>query len=170
LTDKYLDFELEQILPISDDSEEDLKVLSASFAGGYLLILRSDSSIAVFDESSGEIEALDVGENIAKSKWLSACLYKPTSSKADADEAATLAFCLSPEGGLRIYELPNLEQPAYATEGLPYLPTFLSLEFAPRRFAARVRETLTEVLVADIGDATSKTPYLIVSYQRSRSF
>jgi cleavage and polyadenylation specificity factor subunit 1 len=41
------------------------------------------------------------------------------------------------------------------------VPPVLSADYAARRSAAR--ETLTELIVADLGDSVSKTPYLIVS-------
>lgn len=41
------------------------------------------------------------------------------------------------------------------------MPPVLSSDYAARRSAAR--ETLTEMLVADLGDEISKLPYLIVS-------
>jgi cleavage and polyadenylation specificity factor subunit 1 len=49
----------------------------------------------------------------------------------------------------------------YVAEGLCFVPPVLSADYAARRSAAR--ETLTEILVADLGDSVSKTPYLIVS-------
>ena len=42
------------------------------------------------------------------------------------------------------------------------MPPVLSADYAARRSAAR--ETLTEILVADIGDTISKSPYLIVNF------
>jgi hypothetical protein len=41
------------------------------------------------------------------------------------------------------------------------VPPVLSADYAARRSAAR--ETLTEILVADLGDEISTSPYLIVS-------
>lgn len=49
----------------------------------------------------------------------------------------------------------------YIAEGLSYIPPTLSSDYIARRLA--VRETLIEILVADLGDATTKSPYLIVS-------
>jgi cleavage and polyadenylation specificity factor subunit 1 len=61
----------------------------------------------------------------------------------------------------QVFELPNLEQPVYSTEALPFLPGTISDSFVPRRYATK--ETLAEILVADIGDSIVKSPYLIVS-------
>ena len=60
----------------------------------------------------------------------------------------------------QIFELPNLEKAVYEAPSLSVLSPVLSTESAPRRAAGR--ETLTELLFADIGDEVAKTPYLIV--------
>lgn len=62
---------------------------------------------------------------------------------------------------IQIYALPDLSTPVYSTEGLCYIPPLLTPEWVVRRGAAK--ETVTEILVADLGDAISKTPHLIVS-------
>lgn len=59
-----------------------------------------------------------------------------------------------------MFELPDLSTPVYVAEALCYLPPTLVPDVAPRRAAAR--ETLTELMVADIGDAFSSNPYLMV--------
>ena len=60
----------------------------------------------------------------------------------------------------QIFELPNLENAVYEAPSLSVLSPVLTTESAPRRAAGR--ETLTELLFADIGDEVAKTPYLIV--------
>jgi len=62
---------------------------------------------------------------------------------------------------VEIYALPDLSKSVYVAEGLCFVPPVLSADYAARRSAAR--ETLTEILVADLGDSVSKSPYLIVS-------
>lgn len=44
------------------------------------------------------------------------------------------------------------------------MPPVLSADYAARRSAAR--EIITELIVADLGDEVSKSPYLIVSTMR----
>lgn len=61
----------------------------------------------------------------------------------------------------QIYGLPDLEKPLYVAEGLSSIPPLLSPEFVVRRAAAK--ETLTEIMVANLGDESQKSPYLIVS-------
>lgn len=61
---------------------------------------------------------------------------------------------------IQIFELPNLEQPVYVAPDMSFLPPVLSSDRASRRAAGK--DTLTEILFADLGDKTSKSPYLIV--------
>lgn len=63
---------------------------------------------------------------------------------------------------LQIFRLPNLQKPVYSTDGLSFLPPFLSTEFTIRRSSAK--ESLTEILVVELGDLTHKSPYLIVGH------
>jgi cleavage and polyadenylation specificity factor subunit 1 len=62
---------------------------------------------------------------------------------------------------MEVFELPNLKSAIYSTDGLPSLPGLITDEFVPRRNAAK--EAITDVVIAYIGDLTSKSPYLIVS-------
>lgn len=56
------------------------------------------------------------------------------------------------------------EQPSFIAEGLGFLPSLLTADYVARRGAAKA--TITEILAADIGDSTSKSPHLIVSFPR----
>jgi cleavage and polyadenylation specificity factor subunit 1 len=62
--------------------------------------------------------------------------------------------------GRQIYRLPELSKPVYVAEGLSYIPPGLSADYATRKGTAK--EVLTEILVADLGDTTHKSPHLIV--------
>ncbi|KAL9093951.1 MAG: hypothetical protein Q9165_003874 [Trypethelium subeluteriae] len=151
------DFGLEQILPILDESSDaELKVVSTSFADPYLFIRRDDSGIMILKaDERGEIDELDKAEFISKNKWVSGSLYRTTDSND-----STLLYLLGADGGLKIFDLPDLSVPIYSVASLSYLPTVLVPGEAPRRSAAR--EQLAEVLVADLGDVPSKSPHLIV--------
>jgi cleavage and polyadenylation specificity factor subunit 1 len=94
-----LDFSLEQIIPAIDEvTGEELKIIGASFCDPYLLLLRDDSSITIFQiNSSGELDELERGDELLSSPWLSASVYK-----SDATKGKPLAFCLTAEGGLRV--------------------------------------------------------------------
>ena len=58
--------------------------------------------------------------------------------------------------------MPNLTKPVYLAEGLSFLPPFLSSDFTARRSSAK--EALTEIMVAELGDAIHRSPYLIVRF------
>lgn len=62
---------------------------------------------------------------------------------------------------VQIYRLPNLRKPVYVAEGLSFLPPFLSKDFTVRR--SNAREKLKELVIAEVGDLTHKSPYLVVS-------
>lgn len=60
----------------------------------------------------------------------------------------------------KVYALSDLTTPLYIAEGLSYLPPILSADYAARRGTSR--ETLKEILIADLGDNTYSYPYLVV--------
>ena len=60
----------------------------------------------------------------------------------------------------QIFELPDLSKPVCSYEGFGFLPPSLSSDFVPRRTTGK--ETLTEIIVADIGDEVAKLTCLIV--------
>lgn len=64
---------------------------------------------------------------------------------------------------MQVFELPDLQQPVYNAPQLSFLPPVLSSDNSPRR--ATGKETLTDILFADLGDSISRSPYLIVSVQ-----
>ncbi len=71
-------------------------------------------------------------------------------------QCSTLLTILS-----QIFRLPSLEQQVYKADGLAFLPPFLTPDFSVRR--TQVKEDLVELLVTDLGDASHKAPYLVVS-------
>ncbi|PSN69708.1 protein CFT1 [Corynespora cassiicola Philippines] len=146
---------LEDLLSTEDEeSGEELKIINASFADPYLLILRDDSSVKIFKASgTGEVEEVEAGA-LSETNWLSASLFKSSAT------SEIFAFLLTPEGALHVYAMSNLEEPSYVAEGLGFLPPFLTPEYAARRSTAKA--AITEILAADLGDLTSKAPHLII--------
>ncbi|KAF2118574.1 CPSF A subunit region-domain-containing protein [Lophiotrema nucula] len=137
--------------PDGEDGEE-LKIINASFADPYLLVLRDDSTLKIFRaDANGDIEELET--SLTGQTWLSASLYK---SSVDSE---VYAFLLTAEQGLRVYAMSNLEEPSYVAEGLGFLPPILTADYKQR--ASSAKETLTEIIAADLGDSVSKSPYLI---------
>jgi cleavage and polyadenylation specificity factor subunit 1 len=151
------DLGLSQIIPmIDEETEEELKIAHTSFCDPYLLVLRDDSSVQVLQvEKSGDVEPLDPGEEIlTESTWLSGCAY---SGKLTNDQA--VVFLLREDGSLHTFSLPDLK-PIFTAPNLSHLPPILYTENTQRRVGAR--ETLTELIVADIGPVDASDPYLIL--------
>jgi len=146
---------LSQIIPMVDeDTDAELKVVAVSFWDPYVLVLRDDSSIQVLKiDRSGDVEPLDDTESSKSGKWLSGCLYAGDMTGGDV-----CAFLLAEDCAVRVLRLPDLEM-CYVAQTLPFLPPVLAADTPQRRGG---RETLTELLVADLGSAEVKQPYMIV--------
>lgn len=61
----------------------------------------------------------------------------------------------------QVYSLADLSNPVFVAEALTSIPPFLSADFVVRKGASK--ESIAEILVADLGDVVSQSPYLIVS-------
>ncbi|KAK4242676.1 CPSF A subunit region-domain-containing protein [Achaetomium macrosporum] len=167
------DFGLSQIVPMLDEETgAEPRAISASIADPFLLIIRDDSSVFVAQiDSSNELEELaKEDQTLATTKWLTGCLYADTDGafaeepveKGAKPAQSVLMFLLSASGALHIYRLPELSKPVYVAEGLSYIPPGLSADYATRKGTAK--EILTEILVADLGDTTHKSPHLILRH------
>ncbi|GKT64611.1 CPSF A subunit region [Colletotrichum tofieldiae] len=167
------DLGLSQILPMLDEETgAEPRVISASIADPYLLLVRDDSSIMVAQiDNNCELEEVEKQDDtILSTKWLAGCLYTDTTGlfapvrtdKGTPEGQNIFVFLLSAAGALYIYALPNLSKPVYVAAGLTYVPPFLSADYAVRR--GTVQETLTELLVADLGDTTATSPFLILRH------
>lgn len=85
-----------------EESGAELRIINTSFADPYLLVLRDDSSVKIFKAvEGGEVEEIE-NEGLSQTQWMSGCLYKSTAT------VETLAFLLTPEGGLRVCRFVNL--------------------------------------------------------------
>ncbi|KAG4415318.1 hypothetical protein IFR04_011522 [Cadophora malorum] len=165
------DLGLAQILPMYDeDTGAEPQIVSASFADPFLLLFRDDASIFVAQcDDNNELEEIEREDDaLLTTKWLTGCLYTDTmgvfapfqSDKGQSSGENVMMFLLSSTGALHIYALPDLSKAVYVAEGLCFVPPVLSADYAARRSAAR--ETITELIVADLGDEVSKSPYLIL--------
>ncbi|KAL3958333.1 hypothetical protein ACCO45_006495 [Purpureocillium lilacinum] len=158
------DLGLAQILPMLDEETgAEPRVMSASIVDPYLLLIRDDGSVFIAQiDSSNELE--EVEKTGLQSKWVSGCLYNDAAGAFQLGQPAEtiMMFLLNASGALhvscfgdpwwamltiQVYALPDLSKPV--------------LCFA-RRGASK--ESVSEILVADLGDAVSKTPYLIVRH------
>ncbi|KAK3393663.1 CPSF A subunit region-domain-containing protein [Podospora didyma] len=167
------DLRLNQIIPMLDEETgAEPRAVSASIADPYLLLVRDDSSVFFAQiDNNNEIEELEKEDNaLIATKWLTGCIYtdtdgvfaENTTQKGAKPVESIVAFLLSTTGALHIYRLPDLTKPIYVAEGLSYIPPGLSVDYAARKGTAK--ETVAEILVADLGDTTQTSPYLILRH------
>ncbi|MCJ1478715.1 mRNA cleavage and polyadenylation factor subunit [Lambiella insularis] len=165
------DLSLAQIFPISEEAtSEDPKVDGASFAEPYLLLLRDDSNLTLLkSDDSGELEEIEQGAALSTGNWVSISLFDDSNDvfrlslddeEPENEESSVLIFLLSADGGLQIFKASNTSIPVYRANGLNFLPPFLSEDFTVRR--SNARESLVEILVAELGDSVLKSPYLLL--------
>ncbi|KAI0384095.1 CPSF A subunit region-domain-containing protein [Hypomontagnella monticulosa] len=167
------DFGLTQIVPMLDEETgAEPRVDYASIADPFILLVRDDASVFIAQIFKNlELEELEREDSaLISTKWATGCLYEDRSGMfagVQSDKGAKsgeniVMFLLSKTGALHVYALPDLSKPVYVAEGLPFVPPILSANFAARRGTAR--ETIKEIMVADLGDMTSSQPYLIVRH------
>ncbi|RWA07003.1 hypothetical protein EKO27_g8109 [Xylaria grammica] len=164
------DFGLSQIVPMLDEETgAEPRIEYASIVDPYILLVRDDASVFIAKmDNNLELEELEKEDtSLTLKKWITGCLYEDKSGvflTAPSDKGAKsgeniVMFLLSKTGALYVYALSNLTTPIYVAEGLSYLPPILSADYSARRGTSR--ETLKEILVADLGDNTSCYPYLV---------
>ncbi|QIW95825.1 hypothetical protein AMS68_001343 [Peltaster fructicola] len=148
------DLSLGQIIPMLDEaSDAELDIVHTQFCDPYLLVVRSDNTpqVLAFDQKSEDIEAL---EGVVERKCIGGSLYRGPFTSGDV-----AAFLLLDDGSLQVLSLPDLT-PVYTSLNLPSLPPILSADSTQKR--PGFKETLTEMLVADIGIQGFAQPYLIL--------
>ncbi|KAF2217786.1 hypothetical protein CERZMDRAFT_63912 [Cercospora zeae-maydis SCOH1-5] len=146
---------LDQIIPMTDEeTDEDLNVAHISFGDPYVLIIRGDSSVQVQVVQGRELEPLEGEGLVTEKKWLSGCVYS-----GDLTQNQAALFLLHADGALHVFSLPEL-RPIYAALNLPHLPPVLAADAAARRVGTK--DTLTELLVTDLGQRDATLPYLVV--------
>ncbi|EDN02958.1 conserved hypothetical protein [Histoplasma mississippiense (nom. inval.)] len=166
---------LAQIFPVWDeDMSEEKSVVHTSFADPYVLIIRDDQSILLLQaDDSGDLDEAETDGIINSTTWISGSLYQDKYRSFKSHEGPpnmkqsdnVLLFLLSSESKLYVFHLPNAREPVFTTESIDLLPQILSTEPPPRRVT--YRETITELLVADLGDSVSRSPYLILRSSNS---
>ena len=147
---------LNQILPMADDeTDAELKIVHASFCDPFGLVLRDDSSVLVLRlDTAGEVEPAELKGSINDRVWLSACLFA-----GDLTGGEVCVFALAQDGSLCIFSGPEFNR-VYTAPMLSHLPAVLSQDAPQRRVGAK--ETLTEILVTDLGPEGSLRTYLVL--------
>jgi hypothetical protein len=95
-----------------DDTGAEPKIVSASFADPFLLLVRDDASIFVAQcDDSNELEEIErEDDGLLTTKWLTGCLYTDTtnafasvqSDKGSKDGENVIMFLLSSGGALHV--------------------------------------------------------------------
>ncbi|KAE8376192.1 CPSF A subunit region-domain-containing protein [Aspergillus bertholletiae] len=162
------DLGLAQIYPVWDeDTSEERMAISTSLVDPYVAILRDDSTLLLLQaDDSGDLDEVELNEHMTNSKWASCCLYFDKTgifssigaASGEPTQRSMTLFLMTQDCRLFIYRLPDQKQLAIM-EGVDCLPPVLSSE-PPKR--STTREALTEIVVADLGDAWSSFPYLII--------
>jgi cleavage and polyadenylation specificity factor subunit 1 len=124
----FLDLGLSQMLPMLDEETgAEPRVLSASIADPYLLLIRDDSSVFVAQiDSNNELEEVDRDDTsvLSNTKWLSGCLYTDSSgifspvAKGDGtkdNKRNIFMFLLSASGSLQVSFISRIQE--LATNG-----------------------------------------------------
>ncbi|KAF3764616.1 hypothetical protein M406DRAFT_278172 [Cryphonectria parasitica EP155] len=164
------DLGLDMILPMQDEETgAEPRVLSASICDPYLLLIRDDSSAFVAQmNSDDELEEVDKTDSgLTSTKWVSGCLYADTTgafgaAQGETGSRNTFMFLLSNTGALQVYALPDLSKPVYTAAGLSHIPPILTPEWVARRGTSK--ESISEILVTDLGDIVAKSPHLILRH------
>lgn len=163
-----------QILPMSDEeTDAELTPIHASFLDPYILLIKNDHSAMVLKaDARGEFDEVPGGSEMSSKQWRSGSVHKSSTETSDA-----MLYLLSDEGHLQVrllcaqlrpqlteafqmFALPDLSKSVYHAPNLNLLPPVLNQDGPPRH--ADIKEELTELLVADIGEVDIKSPYLIV--------
>lgn len=109
--DALLGFGLAQIVPMTDEATgAEPKVLRASFADPYVLLIRDDTSVLLLRaEESGDLDEIELGPSLQKKEVRSGTLYEDTNDNfrlefEDSDDEAgnVLMFLLTKGGGLQV--------------------------------------------------------------------
>ncbi|SRR6266536_1990946 len=95
-----------------DDTGAEPKIISASFADPFVLLLRDDASVYVAQcDDNNELEEIErEDDSLLTTKWLTGCLYTDSTGvfatvKSDKGQKAgenVLMFLLSAEGALNV--------------------------------------------------------------------
>lgn len=112
-----VDFGLAQIFPLADETTgAEPKVVSASFADPYLLLIRDDEKITLLRvDESGDLDEVEQDPSLQEKNFRSGSLYddikgffRLESELETEDDAGTvLMFLLTVEGGLQVTTRPS---------------------------------------------------------------
>lgn len=164
------DFGLSQIFPIVDEEEGQMaKATHASFADPFLVIRREDGVLTLLNtDKAGEVDEIELPEELHGRTIRSACLYEDGEdffqTRRFYNEPLSTGLVLgvlTSDGHFCLLSVPNISIQIFACDSLPFLPTYLMQDLQlPKHW--RNKDDLAEMMVAELGDATDRRPYLVV--------
>lgn len=167
------DFGLAHIEPIVDeDSGSEARVATAQILDPYIAIVKDDKTALLLKvDKKGELEEIELPEFSEGTKFVSASLYTDDTNffdtqrfytKAQAPTApAQLLTLLTEDGSIRLLSLPNIDINVFSYDKLHFLPSMLANDIPiPKHW--RNNESLVEALIANLGDSSHQSPYLIL--------
>ena len=156
---------------MDEETDANAKVISASIRDPYVVIVKEDGSIMLLKmDKKGELDEEDLEPHLVNKQYISASLYidsrgnfftkKGRQGASVEQEATCVLVLLSSKGALSVYSLSDLKTRLFHYEGVQFLPSILSHSTPlPRHW--KNAEALSEVLIADLGDANDTHPYLL---------
>ncbi|EHY60542.1 mRNA cleavage and polyadenylation factor subunit [Exophiala dermatitidis] len=163
-------FALSQIFPIVDEEEgQTARAVKVSFVDPYLVVVKDDGSMSLLKaDKAGELDEVELPENLRAWSILSATLYQDTDDMFQTSRfyngTATpgpILTILTQDGHFCLLSLPNVSIQVFQCDSLPFLPTHLMQDLQlPKHW--RNKDDLGEVLLADLGNSTDRQPYLVV--------
>lgn len=110
------DLGLAQIYPLTDEENDaGPKVIGASFADPYVLLIRDDfSAVVLTADENGDLDEVSQSEAFKAGKWLSGSLYEDSNDvlrleypdESEDEVGNVLMFLLNAKGGLQVRQLP----------------------------------------------------------------
>lgn len=95
-----------------DPTPDDPKVIAASFAETYVLLILDDSSLRILKaDDAGDLEDVEQSDVLSKGKWVSGSLFDDSNDvfrlESDVEDeegegGSMLMFLLTTEGGLQV--------------------------------------------------------------------
>lgn len=136
-----------------------------------MLIVKDDQSILLLKtDKKGELDEVDLGSLLVDERHISACLYtdrqgfftrQESLRMTTVSDASCIMALFSSKGTLSIFSLSDLTNALACYEGVHFLPSLLSRSTPlPRHWKGG--EEVSELLIAEIGDSDSPSPYLIL--------
>jgi cleavage and polyadenylation specificity factor subunit 1 len=137
-----------------------------------VLVVKDDSSLLLMKaDENGELDEVEIPPRISELKFVSGVLFDDVMDTFETRRFydgrpgncghGRILAVLGADGSLGLYSLPNLSIQIFYCEDVPFLTTVLAKD-PPLPKHWKSADTLTEIAIADIGDAFDKTTCLVI--------